>query len=109
MGLPETEFVPLAQPIRLVAARCRNVWRTSALLEPQRSVTMSNPKAETTDNAKKDPDEWLSGDDPMTGAQASYLRTLCEQAGAPEAYQDDLTKAEASRRIDALRQQAGVN
>ena len=45
---------------------------------------MSNPKTEPTDNAKKDPDEWLSGDDPMTGAQASYLKTLCEQAGTPE-------------------------
>ena len=42
---------------------------------------MSNPKTEPTDNAQKDPDEWLSGDDPMTGAQASYLKTLCEQAG----------------------------
>ena len=42
---------------------------------------MNNPEAKPTDNAKKNPDEWLSGDDPMTGAQASYLKTLCEQAG----------------------------
>jgi hypothetical protein len=42
---------------------------------------MSNPKTELTDNTQKDPDEWVSGDDPMTGAQASYLKTLCEQAG----------------------------
>ena len=48
---------------------------------------MNNPKTEPTDNAKKDPDEWLSGDDPMTGAQASYLKTLCEQAGMPDAFQ----------------------
>jgi hypothetical protein len=48
---------------------------------------MSNPKIEPTDNAKKDPDEWLSGDDPMTGAQASYLKTVCEQAGMPGAVQ----------------------
>jgi hypothetical protein len=40
---------------------------------------MSNPKTELMDNAKKDPDEWLSGNGPMTGAQASYLKTLCEQ------------------------------
>jgi hypothetical protein len=39
----------------------------------------------------------------MTGAQASYLKTLCEQAGAPDAYAANLTKAEASRRIDALK------
>lgn len=58
---------------------------------------MNNPKTEPTDNAKKDPDEWLSGDDPMTGAQASYLRTLCEQAGAHDKSQDNLTKAEASK------------
>jgi Protein of unknown function (DUF3072) len=44
---------------------------------------MSNPKAKPTDNTEKDPDEWVSGDDPMTGAQASYLKTLCEQAGTP--------------------------
>ena len=69
---------------------------------------MSNPKTEPTDNAKKDPDEWLSGDDPMTGAQASYLKTLCEQAGMPELFNDDLTKSQASKLIDEMRQQAGV-
>ena len=69
---------------------------------------MSNPKTEPTDNAKKDPDEWLSGEDPMTGAQASYLKTLCEQAGMPELFNDSLTKAEASKLIDEMRQQAGV-
>ena len=69
---------------------------------------MSNPKTEPTGNAKKDPDEWLSGDDPMTGAQASYLKTLCEQAGMPELFNDNLTKSEASKLIDEMRQQAGV-
>jgi DUF3072 family protein len=72
------------------------------------SVTMNNPKAEPTDNAQKDTDEWLSGDDPMTGAQASYLKTLCEQAGTPEAFNDNLTKAEASKLIDEMRKKAGV-
>ena len=57
---------------------------------------------------RKDPDEWLSGDDPMTGAQASYLKTLCEQAGMPELFNENLTKAEASKLIDEMRQQAGV-
>ena len=69
---------------------------------------MRNPKTEPTDNTKKDPDEWLSGDDPMTGAQASYLKTLCEQAGAPELYNDDLSKAEASKLIDEMREKANV-
>ena len=51
----------------------------------------------------KDPDDWVSGDDPMTGAQASYLKTLCEQAGTPELFADNLTKAEASKLIDEMR------
>ena len=69
---------------------------------------MSNPKTEPTDNTKKNPDEWVSGDDPMTGAQASYLKTLCEQAGSPELYNDNLTKAEASKLIDQMREKAHV-
>lgn len=54
-------------------------------------------------NTEKSPDEWASGDDPMTGAQASYLKTLAEQAHEPEAFSQRLTKAQASRRIDALK------
>ena len=64
---------------------------------------MSNPKTEPTDNTQKDPDDWVSGDDPITGAQASYLKTLCEQAGTPEFFADNLTKAEASKLIDEMR------
>jgi hypothetical protein len=52
-------------------------------------------------NLEKDPDDWVTGDEPMTGAQASYLKTLCEEAG--EEFEATLTKAEASKRIDALR------
>jgi Protein of unknown function (DUF3072) len=69
---------------------------------------MNNPKTEPTDNTKKDPDEWVSGDDPMTGAQAAYLKTLCEQAGTPEVFNDNLTKAEASKLIDDMRQKANL-
>jgi hypothetical protein len=65
---------------------------------------MSNPKTEPTDNTRKDADDWVSGDDPMTGAQMSYLKTLCEQAGTPEAFNDNLTKAEASKMIDDMRE-----
>lgn len=59
------------------------------------------------DNTQKDPKDWISGDDPMTGAQQSYLKTLAEQAHAspPE---DGLTKAEASELIDTMRQKAGL-
>jgi hypothetical protein len=73
-----------------------------------RSGIMSNPKTDPTDNTKKDPDEWVSGDDPMTGAQASYLKTLCEQAGVPERFEDNLTKAHASKLIDEMREKANV-
>jgi hypothetical protein len=56
-------------------------------------------------NLEKDPGDWKTGDEPMTGAQASYLRTLSDQASEP--FEEDLTKAEASRRIDELRQRTG--
>jgi hypothetical protein len=45
----------------------------------------------------------LSGGDPMTGAQASYLKTLSEECDAPESFETNLTKGEASKRIDALK------
>jgi hypothetical protein len=48
-----------------------------------------------------DPDEWKTGDEPMTDAQRSYLETLCRDTG--EDFDDTLTKAEASKRIDELR------
>ena len=56
-------------------------------------------------NLEKDPAEWKTGDEPMTGAQASYLKTLADQASEP--FDDNLTKAEASRRIDELQQRTG--
>ncbi len=54
-------------------------------------------------NTEKEPDDWVSGDDPMTGAQASYLKTLSEELGEPEAFAPGVTKAEASKRIDVLK------
>lgn len=59
-------------------------------------------------NTIKDPDNWTTGNEPMTGAQASYLHTLAEQAHQPEVADDDLTKAEASKRIDELRHDVGL-
>ena len=67
-----------------------------------------NVKSTNASNTQKDPDEWVSGDEPMTGAQASYLKTLCEQAHMPEAFDEDLTKAEASKLIDEMRSKAGL-
>ena len=56
-------------------------------------------------NTRKDPDEWVTGDESMTGAQASYLKTLSEEAGEP--FDDKLTKAEASKKIDELQSETG--
>ena len=66
----------------------------------------TNPKVDAgpASNLEKDPDEWVSGDEPMTGAQASYLKTLSEQAHDSNAFAEGLSKAEASKRIDALKQ-----
>ena len=74
------------------------------------SSTSTNPKLAPNlpTNTEKEPDEWVSGDDPMTGAQASYLKTLSEEARDPDAYDENLTKAEASKRIDALKEQLGI-
>jgi hypothetical protein len=69
---------------------------------------MSNePKtpAETTSNTEKDPSQWTTGGEPMTGAQKSYLKTLSDEAKEP--FDDTLTKADASRRIEELQQQTG--
>jgi hypothetical protein len=56
-------------------------------------------------NTIKNPDDWTTGDEPMTGAQQSYLHTLASEAG--EAVEEDLTKAEASKRIDELQEKTG--
>jgi hypothetical protein len=56
-------------------------------------------------NVRKDPDQWKTGDEPMTGAQLSYLKTLSEEAG--EEVDENLTKAEASKRIDELQEKTG--
>jgi len=66
-----------------------------------------HPKSEPVSNAEKDPADWVTGDEPMTGAQASYLKTLSEEAKQPEAYDNELTKAEASERIDELQDLTG--
>ena len=68
-----------------------------------------NPKLDEHpgSNAEKDPHDWVTGGEKMTGAQASYLKTLSEEAHDPEAFSDDLTKADASLKIDELKQKVG--
>jgi hypothetical protein len=55
--------------------------------------------------AIKDPAEWVTGDEPMTGAQESYLNTLAREAGEP--IEPELTKAEASEKIEELQEKTG--
>jgi Protein of unknown function (DUF3072) len=63
---------------------------------------MKNQLDDTAQPAlQRDPDEWKTGDEPMTDAQRSYLETLCRETG--HEFDGALTKAEASKRIDALR------
>ncbi len=63
------------------------------------------PAAKNPSNTLKDPDQWTTGDEPMTGAQESYLHTLATEAG--EEVENDLTKSEASKRIEELREKTG--
>jgi len=66
---------------------------------------MSESQAQTAPSAEKDPADWVTGDEPATGPQKSYLQTLARGAG--EEVPTDLTKADASRRIDELQEESG--
>ena len=61
--------------------------------------------AKNDPSAEKDPSDWVTGDEPMTGPQKSYLETLSQQAG--EEFDPNLSKADASRRIDELQAKTG--
>ena len=65
----------------------------------------TNPKSHPTGNAVKDPETWTTGDQAMTGAQASYLKTLCEEA--KQEFDATLSKAKASEMIDQLQKKTG--
>ena len=65
----------------------------------------SDNQNQSNSNMIKDPEDWKTGDEPMTGAQQSYLQTLSDEAGEP--FDDNLTKAEASKRIEELQEKTG--
>jgi hypothetical protein len=69
------------------------------------SANKKQNSAQDQSNTIKDPDDWTTGEEPMTGAQESYLNTLATEAG--EEVEEDLTKAEASKKIDELRHKTG--
>ena len=66
---------------------------------------MSRQTEEPRSNRIKDPEDWKTGDEPMTGAQQSYLETLASEAH--EDVEENLTKAEASKRNDDLQEKTG--
>lgn len=70
-----------------------------------RTVMSEDVGAAPQENAQKDQSQWVTGDEPMTGPQRSYLNTLAQEAG--EEIPENLTKAEASETIDRLQQQTG--
>ncbi len=68
----------------------------------------ANDLPEQSQNPVKDPEDWTTGGEPMTGPQASYLQTLMQQAGKPESeFDSSLTKAQASEMIDELQRATG--
>jgi len=78
------------------AARSR--WRDLGGMTPEETTpAMQNPE--------KDPEDWTTGDEPMTGPQHSYLQTLCREAG--EEFDSTLSKAAASKKIDELQEKTG--
>ncbi len=72
---------------------------------PATGETLGGTHPDPTNAASKDPEEWVTGDEPITAAQKSYLDTLARQAG--EELSADMTKAEASEQIDRLQQKTG--
>ncbi len=72
--------------------------------DPKHRTSEADPDS-LPSNAEKDPDDWTTGGETMTGAQASYLKTLSEEAGVP--FDENLSKAEASKHIDALQAKTG--
>ncbi|WP_165068570.1 DUF3072 domain-containing protein [Marisediminicola senii] len=67
--------------------------------------TLGDSSTPAGNSAEKDPSDWVTGDEPMTGAQRSYLDTLAREAG--EEIPADITKAEASEHIDRLQSKTG--
>ncbi|PWD50626.1 DUF3072 domain-containing protein [Serinibacter arcticus] len=72
---------------------------------PQTSETLGSSEPVENPSLEKDPSDWVTGDEPITDSQRSYLDTLAREAG--EEISADLTKAEASEHIDRLQEKTG--
>jgi hypothetical protein len=81
----------------------------SQMIEEKRTAAVNKGEAEgdkpAISNTEKDPETWVTGSEPMTGAQHSYLKTLSDEAG--EKIDENLTKGEASKMIEELQQKTG--
>lgn len=73
--------------------------------DPDEQQTIGASSPEPGSGIDRDPDDWATGEEPMTSAQRSYLDTLAREAG--EELPADLTKAEASKHIDRLQGKSG--
>ena len=73
--------------------------------EPERGLSEGDPRTAPQPGAEKDPADWSTGNETMTGPQHSYLQTLCQEAG--ETFDPHLTKAAASKLIDELQARTG--
>jgi hypothetical protein len=81
-------------------------WTSTAWTEEKPVTKKQQSRNEQPEAAtQKNPDEWVTGDESMTGPQASYLRTLAQEAGEP--VDESLSKAEASKKIDELQAKTG--
>ena len=89
---------------RVAAALRLRVEEMASLLRSIRPMKNRSTDDPAPGTLQRDPDEWKTGDEPMTDAQRSYLETLCRETG--QEFNDALSKAEASKRIDELREQS---
>ena len=80
---------------------CQSFRKTFAVAGSE----LGGMNADANPNPEKPPEQWVTGQEPMTGPQISYLRTLCREAG--EEFDETLSKAEASKKIDELQTKTG--
>src|SRR5688572_10671629 len=106
-GEPMDETLTKAQAAQRIDALQRQTGRGAGADRPHPSSDAGSRTrdAGSSGNTVKDPEDWTTGDEPMTGAQRSYLQTLCQEAGEP--MDETLTKAQASERIEALQRRTG--
>jgi hypothetical protein len=100
--------MPLCSPLGHIVFRLLHLGTLSAVHPYRSQKQMEKPPMKKTDHhegLQAHPDQWKTGDEPLTTAQEHYLETLAREAG--QDVDNDLTKAEASKKIDELREKTG--